>query len=345
MTTAPATIAATSTLAMVRTAEMRGVETADLLEAAGLAREALEDPDARLPGPVALRIWYALRERTADPALQLVAPASLPFGAYRVIDYLVGASTTVGDGIRIFARFFRLIADAISLTIDGDDNGHCLCLVMSDGGPVPPVYVDYVFAALVSRIRMQIRPRLQVQRVELRQPAPASTAPYADVFRAPVRFGAMTDRLCFSGEEWEAPMDSADATLAGLLEEHARILTQRITPGTHDFSAEVQRTITSVISDGGSEEDVARALNVSVRTLQRKLVPTGTTFRKVCDAVKGRLAEEYLTDPDVSIAEVACLLGFSDQASFNRAFRRWTRESPGRWRRQRAATPVRIRRA
>jgi AraC-like DNA-binding protein len=76
---------------------------------------------------------------------------------------------------------------------------------------------------------------------------------------------------------------------------------------------------------------------VSVRTLQRKLVATGTTFREVSETVRGRLAEGYLTDPGVSIAEVAFLLGFSDQSSFNRAFRRWTGESPGRWRRGRAS--------
>lgn len=62
----------------------------------------------------------------------------------------------------------------------------------------------------------------------------------------------------------------------------------------------------------------------------------GTTFKEVSETVRGRLAEEYLTDPQVSIAEVAFLLGFSDQSSFNRAFGRWTGLSPGRWRRQRA---------
>ena len=78
-----------------------------------------------------------------------------------------------------------------------------------------------------------------------------------------------------------------------------------------------------------------RALHVSVRTLQRKLVAAGTTFKEVSEAVRSRLAEEYLTDPKVSIAEVAFLLGFSDQSSFNRAFGRWTGVSPGKWRRQR----------
>ena len=336
MAKAAPTIAATSTLAVVRTAEERGAPIADLLKKAGLTREFLEDPDARIPAPTVLALWNALRDRTGDPALQLVAPVSLPFGAYRVIDYLVAASATVGEGVLRFVRFFGLIADAVTLDVCPDGEKHCLCLAMANGDPVPPVYVDYVFAALVGRIRMRIRPDLEVSRVELRQPEPAATEPYRRVFRAPIRFGAAADRLCFSAEEWTSPTESADAALARLLEDHARILAQRTPRAAAGFRAEVQETIASAPAEGGSAEEVARALHVSVRTLQRKLVETGTTFREVSDIVRGRLAEGYLADPKVSIAEVALLLGFSEQSSFNRAFRRWTGESPGRWRRLRA---------
>lgn len=337
MTRSPPTIAATSTLAMVRTAEARGVSAADLLKEAGLTVELLEDPDARIPGPVVLGLWQALRERTAEPALQLAAPTSLPFGAYRVIDYLVGASATVGEGVSRFARFFSLIADAIALTIECDDGAHCLRLSRADGGAVPPIYVDYVFAALVMRVRMKIRPSLDVLRVELMQPEPAWATSYGELFRAPVRFGASADRLCFAAAEWNAPMDSADAALAHVLEEHARILARRLPSAASGFCADVERTIASALAEGASAEEVARAMHCSVRTLQRKLVATGTTFRQVSETVRGQLAVDYLADPNVSIAEVAFLLGFSDQSSFNRAFRRWTGESPGRWRRGRRA--------
>jgi AraC-like DNA-binding protein len=131
-------------------------------------------------------------------------------------------------------------------------------------------------------------------------------------------------------------MDTADAALARLLEDHAGILAQRVAPGASGYPAEVQKAIASTLPEGGSAEAVARALHVSVRTLQRKLVATGTTFREVADTVRRRIAEEYLSDRHVSTAEVAFLLGFSDQSSFTRAFRRWTGESPGRWRRRRS---------
>ena len=337
MAKVPPTIAVTSTLAMVRAAAARGVDARAVLEEWRVDPASLEDPDARLPGPAVLAIWNALRAETGDPALQLVAPSALPFGAYRIIDYLVAASATVGDGVRRFARYFGLIAEEVVLRIEAEAGDWCLGVAAADGGPVLPMYVDYVFAALVTRIRMRIRPDLAVAGVELRQSKPPAAARYREVFQAPVRFGAAADRLRFPRAAWEQPTVDGDAALAALLEEHARILAVRTPHAVAGFVGAVQRAVASRLPEGAPADAVARALNVSVRTLQRRLVACGTTFHNVSDAVQARLAEGYLTDPAVSISEVAFLLGFSEQSAFNRAFRRWTGESPGRWRRREGA--------
>jgi len=334
MANAPPTIAVTSTLAMVRAAAACGADTEAVLRELRVDLATLEDPDARLPGPTVLAVWNALRTATGDAALQLVAPAALPFGAYRIIDYLVAASATVGDGVWRFARYFRLIAEEVTLQVEAEGGGHCLVLARADGGPVPPVYVDYVFAALVTRIRMHIQPGLAVAGVELRQPAPPSATRYREVFQAPVRFGAPADRLRFSDAAWAQPTVNGDAVLAGLLEEHARILAERTPPTDAGFVEVVQRAVAARLPEGASADTVARELNLSVRTLQRRLVACGTTYHQVSETVRARLASGYLTDPAVSISEVAFLLGFSEQSAFNRAFRRWTGESPGRWRRR-----------
>lgn len=333
------TIAATSTVAMVRTASARGVDVADLLRSAGLTLEALEDPDARLEAPTVLALWNALRERTGDPALQLAAPSTLPWGAYRIIDYLVAASTTVGDGVRRFAQYFGLIADSLVLELGEGPDQHSVTLSTVDGGPVPPVYVDYVFAALVSRIRMRICPTIRLRSVEMRRPAPAVIAPYHEVFRTTVRFGAGVDRLTFGTADWSEPTQNGDAALAELLEAHARVLAQRTPRAAIGFTDDVRRAIVATLTKGGTAQQVARALNVSVRSLQRKLVEHDTTFRELSEAVRGELASGYLTNPRVSISEVAVLLGFSEQSAFNRAFRRWTGETPGRWRKLATSSP------
>lgn len=85
-----------------------------------------------------------------------------------------------------------------------------------------------------------------------------------------------------------------------------------------------------------SEARIARVLRMSSRTLQRKLAADGTSYRELLSATLRLRAELELADPDLSIAEIASRLGFSDPANFSRAFRNWTGQSPLDFRRSRA---------
>lgn len=77
---------------------------------------------------------------------------------------------------------------------------------------------------------------------------------------------------------------------------------------------------------------VAHELGLSVRTLQRRIVDEGTTFRGILSEVRKELAREYLSRPGIPLTEVAFLLGFEDTSSFYRAFRAWQKATPERWR-------------
>ncbi|HEY3655584.1 MAG TPA: AraC family transcriptional regulator [Steroidobacteraceae bacterium] len=81
-----------------------------------------------------------------------------------------------------------------------------------------------------------------------------------------------------------------------------------------------------------SQEAVAEVLNVSARTLQRKLGDSGTTFKEIFDETRHAMALAYLGSPQHSVNEITHLLGFSCSSSFTRAFRRWTGLSPSDWR-------------
>jgi AraC-like DNA-binding protein len=77
-----------------------------------------------------------------------------------------------------------------------------------------------------------------------------------------------------------------------------------------------------------SEGDIARALNLSVRSLQRRLGDEHTTFKQLLDDTRRELALQYIRDPSVTITEMTYLLGYAEPANFSRAFKRWTGSSP-----------------
>jgi AraC-like DNA-binding protein len=80
---------------------------------------------------------------------------------------------------------------------------------------------------------------------------------------------------------------------------------------------------------------IARQLGASTRTMQRRLAEESTTFQQVLEDTRRRLAVELLAEPSPqAIKEIAALLGFVAVRSFERAFQRWTGQTPGAWRNQ-----------
>ena len=77
-----------------------------------------------------------------------------------------------------------------------------------------------------------------------------------------------------------------------------------------------------------SEERAAKALGVSLRTLQRQLREEDVTYRSVLNDLREELARSYLAEDTYSVTEVTFLLGFASTSSFSRAFKRWTGSSP-----------------
>jgi AraC-like DNA-binding protein len=82
-------------------------------------------------------------------------------------------------------------------------------------------------------------------------------------------------------------------------------------------------------------EVVAQTLHLSQRTLQRRLQEEGTSYQQLLDDTRRELAEQYLGQVDLTLLEVAYLLGFADPSNFFRAFRRWFGETPGEYRSRR----------
>ena len=78
--------------------------------------------------------------------------------------------------------------------------------------------------------------------------------------------------------------------------------------------------------------DVAGVLNMSEKTLQRRLSDEDTSYQQVLDETRSELARQYLSERQLSVCDVTFRLGFSDQSSFTRAFKRWTGVSPGEFR-------------
>ena len=101
----------------------------------------------------------------------------------------------------------------------------------------------------------------------------------------------------------------------------------------HNVEARVREALTRRLPiSEPSQEHIAEMLNMSARTLQRKLGDSGTTFKEILDQTRHALALTYLRSPEYCLSDITHLLGFSCSSCFIRAFRRWTGVSPSDWR-------------
>ena len=164
--------------------------------------------------------------------------------------------------------------------------------------------------------------------VEFCYPEPPELLAYETAFNAPLRFAGEQFRLCIEQPALDLPLMFANPSMVS---DHEKQLADAINAlDDAPLSNRVSQFIGRQLPSGEpSVNQVARALHLSPRTLQRHLRQEGTSFRSLLDEVRKTLALEYAADPTKQLQEITFLLGFSDHSNFYRAFRRWYGCAPG----------------
>ncbi len=179
--------------------------------------------------------------------------------------------------------------------------------------------------SLVLRSCRKIRgARFSPDAVWLTREQPLNTSVYEAFFGCPVSFGSGVYKMRFQRADVDAPLPWGNVELAiandRIVQQHlAKLNTASV---TQRLNALLVRELHTGLR---TQADCARALGMSVRSLQRSLSDEQTSFREVLELVRYSLAERYLrTEPRPSLTEIAFMLGFSESSSFSRAYSRWT---------------------
>jgi AraC-like DNA-binding protein len=327
---ADGTVLTVSSRALIQACERLGVDTESLLRTVGIDRQRLEDPDARLLSSEVGALWAKAYELSGDPVLSLHAAEACPLGAYKVIDFMASCARTVGEAFGCAARYFKLVNTAVRLSIDEAGEPVTFDVAGEGTGPagVSRAYAEYCFAAFVLHVRAATGVEFAVQRVTFSHLRPPDVSEHERIFGCPVRFGEERNRLHLDRAAWDAPAAGGHQGVLGVLIEHADLLLSRL-PSGPGLVERARRAVGERLRGGDpSLESVARELGMSERSLQRHLREHGYTFNALADEVREGMARLYLEQPDMALAEIGYLLGFADQSTFHRAFKRWTGRTP-----------------
>ena len=323
------TVLTVTSRALIAACERLGVDTAAMLRSVGIERQTLENPDARLQNRAVGALWAKAYELSGDPVLSLHVAEACPLGAYKVIDYMAASARTVGEAFRCSARYFKLINTAVRLPIDESGDPVTFDVVSESGPPgVSRPYAEFCLAVFVLHVRAATGVPFELRRVTFAHRLPPDVSEHERVFGCPVRFEAEHNRLYLDRAVWEAPTRGAHPGVLTVLIDHADLLLSRLPRGP-DLIERTRRAIGGRLRGGDpSLEGVARELGMSERSLQRHLGELGYTYNALADEVREATARLYLEQPDIALAEIGYLLGFAEQSTFTRAFKRWTGCTP-----------------
>jgi AraC-like DNA-binding protein len=287
-----------------------------------------DDPDRRISCEAFGALFGAAQRKRPIRNLPMRLAEKTPIGAYPLLDYLIITSNTVGDGMRRFARYFRLIETPITIEIR-DEQQPIQMMVSAVNNPFA---VEYTTALTVLNLRRETDDRLRAECVAFVH-RPDDVAEMELLLGCPVRSEQAWSGLALSGETWRLAFRRRDPVLRELLERQANEIVERLPSGGGPILQDVRRALARRVAGGDTRiDEVARELATTARTLQRRLAASGASYQDLVESIRREAAEKYLLNSSLSIAEVAYLLGYSEPSALHRAFKRWKNETQDEFR-------------
>lgn len=305
-----------------------GADPQPILAAAGLSEDVLASPNAHAPFALLSRLLSEAAARTGCPHFGLLFGRACHLSSLGIPGELLRHAPTVGQGLAEFVVHHRLNSEG------------ALAFLMERAGVVDLGYAIYdprargtfqtydgAIAIASNMLREVCGENFRPTEVLFAHARPVDVAPYRQYFRAPVRFNAEISSIRFPASVLAQPIEGADP------ERFRRARAAAYAAGHAELVQATHRALRTLLLHGkASGEDVAQALAMHRRTLNRRLAAEGTTFQQVLDHVRSTVATELLESSDVAMHDVAETLGYSGLTPFMRAFRRWTGRTPGEWR-------------
>lgn len=305
------------------------------LRAAGLPRRVLVDSGER----VAARRYAAFVETAArvarDDFLGLRLGGSYDLRAAGLAGYASLAAPTLGAAMRNAQRYGALNDTSAKYRLEIGD-GVATFLIETDSAYLRASRhaTEFKVAFIVAACRKWVGSGFRPLEIHLAHVRGSGERELSREFGCTVRFGAASTAMLLTPEQLDLPVRSADPYLLQLVMQHAdEVLAEHGGGGAGRSRSRVERLVLDGLAGGAPTiGQVATRLGLGERTLARRLAAEGVTYRQVLDELRFDMARSYLADNDLSLAQIAYLLGYGDQSAFTNAFRRWSGQPPKRFR-------------
>lgn len=311
---------------MELTQEM-GYEPGLWLTAAGIQPAQLTQPSVALSTQRYVALVRAAVLHTQEPALGLLVGRRLRINTHGPLAFALMNAASLRQAIALVERFMPVRTNLLQAHF-ADGSAPRLTFTPAADLDVAELLILETVMLAVRNVFDYLAPGAQaVRAVEFAAPATTYTALAQELFACPVRYGAAGNALCLNPAALDMALSTADAQA---LENAAALCQAELDKVTRheSLTARIQRSLLVCNGTLPSLTTSARLLHMTPRTLHRRLELEGTSYRSIVEQVRHRLALQHIQNPALSLQEIAYRLGYTDQANFRRAFKRWEGVAP-----------------
>jgi AraC-like DNA-binding protein len=321
------------TLNIIQFAAKQGADWQKLIALTGKSLEELSKEDCRISPEIYNRVAVAAVEQSQNPVIGLQMGESLNLNALGLMGHIVQSSPTVKQALENACEFAKLGCQALPMQLIEEKEHYKLILTphplwAENSEEAVRQTADATITFTVREFQTLTLQKYYPKALYLKYKAPKVISEYERLFQCPVHFNQNEYAILFEKAHIEQPVVTSDFNLLRILVQHAE---QKLSELNREagFKSLVKQSVLNLIKpDFPTIEQVAGSLNLSVRSLQRKLKEEEINFKQIIEELKKQFAENYLKREELSISEIAYMLDYAEPSAFIRSFKRWTGMTP-----------------
>ncbi len=317
-------------------------DVAELLDSVGINAGEIEHQtefSAEKFGHLYQRVMYI----TQDEYFGMSSGSQVPAGTFRMMCHAIIQCKTMGHAISRASDFHEIVrgtkikplllkqgkSSKVSFTgVNGLEKAEVEALITAE----QPSQICTSLSMWHHFVSWLIGERVELTTVNFSFSEERAIANCQTRFQSEIQYEQAENSLIFPAHYLDYPIIQTEETLRGFLKTAPYQLLVMV-----DDNGSLKAQVVALIGrdfsmNPPSAEKVARTLNMSLSTLRRHLLEENTTFQEIKDECRKNSAIKYMSSPQLSINDVAELMGFVEPSAFFRSFKRWTGMTPGEYR-------------
>ncbi|MDF1822894.1 MAG: AraC family transcriptional regulator [Alcanivoracaceae bacterium] len=319
---------------MLQGAARSGADIPSLLASTGIPRSLLDDPDARIERETFIRLMLSVMQQTEDEFLGFGQGRKSKPGTFSMMAHAVINCSNLEKAVLRGLKFYQLFDLEVRCDLVRDDEFAELRIIANPRLDFREVIVESLIFLSLRFMSWLVGKAIEPELIELDFSRAQQDDEYRSLFNCPVEYERDISRVLFKRDYLELPLVQNELSLSKFLKDS---LAQLLDGNIHNVGLPAQ--IRAIISKeyGNNFPDfseICEKLNMTPQTLRRRLKEANTSYQEIKDNIRKDASIYYLSKPELSIDEIALLMGFSEASSFHRAFKKWTSKTPSVYRRE-----------